>query len=392
MTQRVIHIVFAGGGTGGHLFPAIAIAERIRELLADRDGTEIIFVGTRRGLEYRMRDLLGFPLRLINVRGLVRSFTLKNLLVPFVLVCALLKARSLLNEFKPDIVVGTGGYVSWPVLKMAVWKEIPTVLQEQNSFPGITTRQLASRARRIYLGFTGAKEYLHTNAEILVTGNPVRGTIFDGDRNAACAEYNLDPSKKTILVLGGSQGARTINQAVLKSLKNNSLPAGYQVLWQTGRRDHKDVAARAGSKASSCTLFPFAHNMRNVYAASDLVVTRAGALTLAELTACELPSILIPYPYAAGDHQRKNARDIVNRGMADMIDEGELNSIDLLVKTVTLMESEQFLKMKSQLAKESKKSRSAVDVIARDIIELIMDIRREAVENNRGADKTANSG
>lgn len=384
--ERTARIIFAGGGTGGHLFPAIAIAERIRELLSKGAGAEILFVGTKRGIEYRMRDQLGFPLRLINVRGLARSLTLKNLLVPFVLAGALMKARSLLNTFAPDLVVGTGGYVSLPVLKMAAWKRIPIVLQEQNSFPGITTRHLANHACRIYLGFSIAKEYLHTNAEVLVTGNPVRHTIVDGDHNTACAEYGLDPLKKTILILGGSQGARSINYAVLKSLKNNTIPDGYQLLWQTGRRDYKDVAAEVGSKVSGCVLFPFVHDMRTVYAAADLAVARAGALTLAELVACELPSIFIPYPHAAGDHQRKNARDIVQRGMADMLDESELKDTDLLASAISLMESKRFENVKAKLSVESEKSRSAVDVIAENIIELITEEQREAIEINNGDD------
>ncbi|MBU8932922.1 MAG: undecaprenyldiphospho-muramoylpentapeptide beta-N-acetylglucosaminyltransferase [candidate division Zixibacteria bacterium] len=376
---RPVRIIFAGGGTGGHLFPALAIAGRIRELMANSAGTEIVFVGTRRGIEYRMRDKLGFPLHLINVRGLVRSFTLKNLLVPFVLIGALLKARSLLAHMVPDVVVGTGGYVSWPVLKVAAWKGIPTVLQEQNSFPGVTTRQLAGRAHRIYLGFAGAKEYLSTNAQLLVTSNPVRRDLLDGDRNSACAEYGLDPSKKTILILGGSQGARSINQAVLKSLKDSTMPDGYQLLWQTGRRDYKDVAAKVGSKVHGCTLFPFAHDMRNVYAAADLAVARAGALTLAELAACRLPSVLIPYPFAAGDHQRKNARDAVRRGLADMIDENELDGADLLERAVSLMGSKRFGEMRERLVEESERTRSAVDVIAYDIMDLIAQTRKDVI-------------
>ena len=213
-----VRIMFAGGGTGGHLFPALAIADRLKELLSPSRNVEIQFVGTRRGLEYRMREKLGYSLHLINVRGLARSLSPKNLLVPFILISALLRSAALLNKFQPDLVVGTGGYVAWPVLKMANWKSIPTVLQEQNSFPGVTTRQLAGKARRVYLGFGQAQEHIKTEGKLIVTGNPVRTTSDAIDRNKAMKEFGLDPARKTILILGGSQGARTINRAVLKSL------------------------------------------------------------------------------------------------------------------------------------------------------------------------------
>ncbi|MCK4372213.1 MAG: glycosyltransferase, partial [candidate division Zixibacteria bacterium] len=163
-------ILFAGGGTGGHLYPAVAIADRLSQLLEGRGEVDIRFVGTKRGLEYRIRDTLGYPLHLINMRGLVRSFTPRNLLLPFVVAGALFKAWLLLGRFAPDIVVGTGGYVSWPVLRIARTRKIPTVLQEQNSYPGIATRQSARHARRIYLGFKRAADYLDSSAELLVTG------------------------------------------------------------------------------------------------------------------------------------------------------------------------------------------------------------------------------
>jgi len=374
--RRPARIIFAGGGTGGHLFPAIAIADRIREILKNNGGSEILFVGTKRGIEFRMKDKLGYPLHLINMRGIVRSFTLTNLLVPFVIIGALLKSYFLLNRFKPDIVVGTGGYVSWPVLKMANWKKIKTVLQEQNSFPGITTRQLAGKAASVYLGFNKAKEYLNTNAKIKVTGNPVRGTMSDGNRDEALKEFGLDSSKKTILILGGSQGARAINEAVLAGLEKIHDNNNYQLLWQTGKRDNKDVTALVGRKVQDCALFPFAHNMSQVYAVADLAIARAGALTLAELIECNIPSILIPYRFAAGDHQRKNAQDMTAMGLAEIIDENDLNNINLIEEAISLMESDRFEKMKNKLREETQNRKPAVDVIAEDIINIINKTRK----------------
>jgi UDP-N-acetylglucosamine--N-acetylmuramyl-(pentapeptide) pyrophosphoryl-undecaprenol N-acetylglucosamine transferase len=370
-SERPARVVFAGGGTGGHLYPAIAIADRLRDLLAPQGGADILFVGTRHGLEYRQRESLGYPLHLINMRGLARSFSLRNLLVPLIALTALVQASRLLRKFRPDLVVGTGGYVAWPVLNRATAQGVPTVLQEQNSFPGIVTRRTCRAARRIYLGFEGAREHLPSGVDILVTGNPVRGAIGSADRSEAIREFGLDPNKKTILILGGSQGARAINQAILQSLARNSLDAGYQLLWQTGKREYKDVSATAGDKVTGRSLFPFAERMDLVYAAADMAIARAGALTLAELIACDLPAILIPYPFAAGDHQRHNASEMVARGMALMIDEKELSGKDLLKEATTLMASGSLERMRQSLAVHNRDRKPAVEIIAEDIVKII---------------------
>jgi len=376
MGTETARIVFAGGGTGGHLFPAIAIADRITELVQNKMTVDIAFVGTKRGLEYRMRESLGYPLHLIHVRGIARSLTLRNLLVPFILIGALVQSMLLLRKLSPDVVIGTGGYVSWPVLKVAAFRKIVSVLQEQNSFPGITTRRLAQRAERIYLGFEKAREHLRTKGKIIVTGNPVRASVVNGSRSEAIKAFGLDPENKTILVLGGSQGARTVNNAVLASLEKTQLPTEYQLLWQTGKRDYKEVTARSGRKVTDCALFPFADRMDLVYAAADLAIARAGALTLAELTACGLPSILIPYPHAAGDHQRKNAADLVDRKMAVVIDDKGLDAVDLLGEAVALHRSERFQQMKRTITEWNHGRRPAADVIAEDIVNLICEVRK----------------
>jgi UDP-N-acetylglucosamine--N-acetylmuramyl-(pentapeptide) pyrophosphoryl-undecaprenol N-acetylglucosamine transferase len=274
------------------------------------------------------------------------------------------------------VVIGTGGYVSWPVLRIAAFKNIATVLQEQNSFPGITTRKLARFARRIFLGFESARRYIRSDGEVIASGNPVRRSILNGDRAAAVKEFGLDPSRRTILVLGGSQGARAINNAVLAGIEKNRLAQGFQILWQTGKRDYKDVTARAGRKAARCALFPFAHRMDLVYAAADVAIARAGALTIAELAACGIPSILVPYPHAAGDHQRKNAQDLTERNLAVAIDEGNLNTTDLLGRAVSLAQSDDYLRMKQALHTWNAERKPAVDVIAEGIISLIDEARK----------------
>jgi UDP-N-acetylglucosamine--N-acetylmuramyl-(pentapeptide) pyrophosphoryl-undecaprenol N-acetylglucosamine transferase len=378
--DRTARIIFAGGGTGGHLFPAIAIANRVTELMKEKRPLEIIFVGTKRGLEYRMREALGYPLHIINMRGIARTITLKNLVVPFVLIVALMKASALISRFRPDLVIGTGGYVCWPVLRVAASKGITTLLQEQNSFPGVTTRQLAGRAKKIYLGFDRARDFLKTDAELVNTGNPVRSDISSGARETALEKFKLDAGRKTILILGGSQGASALNQAVLRSIEESALDSDIQILWQTGKRDYTEVAEQAGHKASNCSLFPFAQEMELVYAAADVVVCRAGALTLAEITACGLPSILIPYPYAAGDHQRKNAADYVERGMAMMIDESELANHNIIADAIRLLRSDNHSQMKSAIRRETAGKRPAVDLIAEDIIRQIETLKEAGVK------------
>ncbi|MBN1211816.1 MAG: undecaprenyldiphospho-muramoylpentapeptide beta-N-acetylglucosaminyltransferase [candidate division Zixibacteria bacterium] len=383
--HKTARLLFAGGGTGGHLYPAVAIADRITELLEGIRPVEIIFVGTKRGLEYRLGEELGYPLRLINVRGLVRSFSPTNLLVPFVLLGALRKAASLLKKFDPHIVIGTGGYVSWPVLRMAARKKITAVIQEQNSFPGITTRKLAPKVDKIYLGSEKAREYLKTTAPITVTGNPVRRSLLGGDRVEALEKFKLDPTKKTILIIGGSQGARALNRAILKNLEQEALNEKYQLLWQTGKRDYKEVIASSGEKVKHHSLFPFENNMALVYAAADLVISRAGALALAEFEACRLPAILVPYPFAAGDHQRHNAREFVERGFAVMFDEKELPQVSLLKKATALMESGEAGTLRENIVKATANKKPAVDIIAEDIINLISERERREGQIDNGS-------
>jgi UDP-N-acetylglucosamine--N-acetylmuramyl-(pentapeptide) pyrophosphoryl-undecaprenol N-acetylglucosamine transferase len=368
---KIARLIFAGGGTGGHLYPAIAIADRVTELLRDKMKVEIIFVGTKRGLEYQLRDTLKYPLHIINVMGIARRLTLKNLLVPFILIGALISSSRLLKQFAPNVVVGTGGYVCWPIVRVASAKGIPAVLQEQNSFPGITTRRLAPLARTIYLGFAGAKEHLRTRATLVVTGNPVRRTISTGDRGEALRYFKLDPSKSTILILGGSQGARAINHAVLRSLANLASNDKIQLLWQTGKRDYTEVIAKAGDKAQAHALFPFENHMELVYAAADVAIARAGAIALAEIEACAVPSILIPYPSAAGDHQRKNAEEFARQGFAAVIDEKDLEKTDIVQAARELLQTGKAKQMRSSIRTSTADRKPAVDVIAEDIISII---------------------
>jgi UDP-N-acetylglucosamine--N-acetylmuramyl-(pentapeptide) pyrophosphoryl-undecaprenol N-acetylglucosamine transferase len=283
-----------------------------------------------------------------------------------------------LRVAEPDLVIGTGGYVSWPVLRAAAMMGVPTVIQEQNSYPGIATRQLAGKAARVYLGFDEGRRFLPATAPILTTGNPVRSSVATGNRTTALKRFGLDLDRRTILVLGGSQGARSVNQAVLRSLENKSLPEGYQLLWQTGKLDYEDIVAKVGAGGDCHAAFAFESDMAMVYAAADLVVARAGAITLAEIEAVGLPSLLIPYPFAAGDHQRKNARAYADQGFALVVDPDQLAGTDILADATALFADGRANQMSDRLRKTKAGKKPAVDVIAEDIIRLVAS-RQEAV-------------
>jgi len=372
---KKVKVIFAGGGTGGHLIPALAIAEKLKSRLVPEYEPDFIFVGTRRGLEFRMKEKLGYPLVLINIRGMARSLSPANLLVPFLLVGAVIKSLRLMHRFHPDIVIGTGGYVMGPVIMAAALLNRPRVIQEQNSYPGVTTRQLASRVNRVFLGFGAAAEYLGRKSRTVETGNPIKEIIGRVSREEGRNHFGYaSPDIKVILILGGSQGASAINRNILKNLQG--LADNYQIIWQTGERDYKEVAAHAGGKVPGRSLFPFTDRIEMAYAAADMVIARAGALTLAEITAAGLPSILIPYPHAAGDHQRKNAAVFKECGAAVIFDDSELDKMNLLGETVRLFEKGERDRMAQATARlRDKRSRSAADLIVDEIFQLI-NIRR----------------
>jgi UDP-N-acetylglucosamine--N-acetylmuramyl-(pentapeptide) pyrophosphoryl-undecaprenol N-acetylglucosamine transferase len=375
-----VRLVVAGGGTGGHFFPAVAIADRICELTGGDCRRNILFVGTPRGIEYRLRESLPYELRLIGVRGLARRLTLQNLAVPFLALRALWQSRALLKEFRPDVVLGTGGYVCWPVLKAAAMMKIPTVLQEQNSFPGVTTRQAAKAATRIYLGFDEARRHLPAALPAITTGNPVRKSVMTGDRKQAQQYFNLDPERRTILILGGSQGARSINEAVLKSLEKNSLPERCQLLWQTGQNEFEKMKALMGDQHREVHLFPFEQRMDLVYAAADLAIARAGAISLAEIESVSLPSLLIPYPQAAGDHQRMNARASAALGHSEVIDPDDLSGIDLLGHAGKMFGDGRVERIRQNIRQHLAGRKPAVDVIAEDILRIVAKAQEAAID------------
>jgi UDP-N-acetylglucosamine--N-acetylmuramyl-(pentapeptide) pyrophosphoryl-undecaprenol N-acetylglucosamine transferase len=316
---REPRIIFAGGGTGGHLFPAIAIAEEIRRR---RPQATILFIGTAKKIEARVVPQRGFDFRAIWVSGFRRRLTVGNILFPVKMIVAVVQSFFVMMKVKPDVVVGTGGYVCGPPLFAAQMLGIATVIQEQNSYPGLTTRLLAGRARAVHLSFAGSEKYLKRRDNLKLSGNPTRDRVGKIGREEGAVRFGLNPEAQTVLVFGGSLGAGSINRA-MQSVANDLARKGVQILWQTGESDFA-AAQKTAEVSGGIVVKAFIDEMEYAYAASDLCVCRAGATTIAELAKARTASILVPYPFAAADHQTENAKAMVNAGAAVMIPDAEL--------------------------------------------------------------------
>ncbi|MBX2990753.1 MAG: undecaprenyldiphospho-muramoylpentapeptide beta-N-acetylglucosaminyltransferase [Bacteroidetes bacterium] len=322
--KKGVRVCFAGGGTGGHLFPAIAIADEIRRRVPD---AEITFVGTRRKIEARVVPQRGYNFVPIWISGFRRSLKPGNLLFPAKVAVSVMQSFFLMKKMKPDIVVGTGGYVCGPPVYVATLLGIPTLIQEQNSYPGVTTRRLAHRVDEVHLSFESSKRYLRRQDNVKISGNPTRAALGTISRKAGAEKFGIDPAVTTLLVFGGSLGATSLNNEVARVLPE-LLRLGIQLIWQTGEGDFERIAPVAESLTQDAKkrvrVLKFIENMEYAYAAADVAACRAGASTLAELTVVGLASVLVPYPFAAANHQEENARAMVDAGAAVMIRDKEL--------------------------------------------------------------------
>jgi len=333
--------LISGGGTGGHIYPAIAIANAWVEKHPD---SEMLFVGALGKMEMKKVPEAGYPIKGLPVAGLQRSLTLDNLKFPLKLLKSLRQASKIVSDFKPDAVVGVGGYASGPVLYAAQRKRIPTLLQEQNSYAGLTNKILARKANKICVAYPGMDRFFPAE-KVVYTGNPVRKDILqlEGKREKGLAHFNLKEGKKTILILGGSLGARTLNQAMLRNMESLD-KSGYQVLWQCGKFYFKEMLlAMENTKLENIHLREFIREMDLGYAAADLIVSRAGALSVSELSLVGKPVIFIPSPNVAEDHQTKNAMAYVNHAAAWLLKDsqavGQLkNKIDELLSDAVIAE------------------------------------------------------
>ncbi|MTI81407.1 MAG: undecaprenyldiphospho-muramoylpentapeptide beta-N-acetylglucosaminyltransferase [Firmicutes bacterium] len=364
--------IITGGGTGGHIYPALAIAKGIIERYPN---AEILYVGTDRGLESDIVPKAGYSFRSIKVAGFQRKLTLKNIKVLWQANQGLWQAFNIVRSYKPDVVVGTGGYVCGPVVMAAALQKIPTLIHEQNALPGVTNRILSKVSNKVAVTFEDSIKHFADKARVKLTGLPLRPEIFSCDREKAFTELGLDSQKPVLLVFGGSRGARSINMSMVKVVQELQKQDEIQVLHATGKFGYEEYLDALRSEGISLVntgninTVPYLYNMQDALTAASLVVCRAGAATLAELTALGLPSVLIPYPHAAENHQEYNARALSDRGAAVMIRDSELTGELLLEQIKQLISSSQRLE---EMAKESTKlgRPNALD----DIIDLIDDI------------------
>lgn len=341
-------ILIAGGGTGGHVFPGIAVAEELKRVRRD---CEVVFVGTRGGLEAQAVPEAGFRIRYLASSGFHRRQWWRWPWAVLVNAVGLVQAVWVILAENPQVVLGTGGYVSAPLSFVAKLMRRPLVLQEQNSIPGLANRVLARFADEVHLSFLEARVWFSRKDHLKVTGNPVRAHILSGDRETALKEFRLQPGRPTVFVFGGSLGARRINEATLETLRRLRGRVDVQFILQTGRQDFERVRTAVQAEDLPATVMSFVKQIHMAYAVADLVVCRSGAMTLAEIAVCGLPSILVPYPYAAHNHQEVNAANLVDRGAAVCILDSELTGERLAKEVAHLLADRQGLSRMSANAR-----------------------------------------
>ncbi len=359
-----LKVIISGGGTGGHVFPAIAIADALKEL---DPAIDILFVGALGRMEMEKVPAAGYPIKGLWISGLQRRLTLKNLAFPLKVIHSTMTARSIIRNFAPNVVVGVGGYASGPTLKAASSMGIPTVLQEQNSYPGITNKLLASKANFICVAYENMDKFF-PREKIIITGNPVRKDIITGNitREDALAHFGLVPDKPVILSVGGSLGAATLNKSIHSGLEKIQ-KSGIQVIWQTGK-SYEPIALETVATASATNVKPMAFitQMNYAYAAADLIISRAGAIAISELCLRGKPSILVPSPNVAEDHQTHNAMALVASDAAIMVRDSEA-ARDLVSTAInTISDTARLTSLSTNIAKLAHPN------AARQIAELII--------------------
>lgn len=340
--NQPLRIIIAGGGTGGHIFPAIAVAQAIQHL---QPHAEILFVGASGKMEMEKVPQAGYAIKGLTIAGFNRSNLLKNIGLPFKLIKSFFQVRNIFKQFKPNAVFGVGGYSSFPVLRYAQSKGIPTYIHESNAFAGKSNQWLGKLATQIFTGTQGMEAFFPAN-KIIVTGNPVRKNIAVGliEREAALLQFGLLPEYKTILIIGGSLGAASINNVIASHL-NDCKENGIQLIWQTGKPNASAYVEKAAN-FSNVFVHSFIDDMNAAYAAADLVVSRSGAMAVAEICLTGKACVFVPYPFAAEDHQTFNAQNLVKAGAALMVKDAEVDErlFPLLLKTIkdqNLMQSMQ---------------------------------------------------
>jgi len=360
-------VIISGGGTGGHIFPAIAIANALREI---EPTIKILFVGAEGKMEMEKVPAAGFPIEGLPITGFQRTMKLSNLVFPFKVMRSLMKASSIIKKFKPQVAVGVGGYASGPLLYMATRKGIPGLIQEQNSFPGVTNKLLAKKVEKICVAYDKMDRFFPAS-KVILTGNPVRENMVmtDGKRNEASDFFYLDVNKPTLLVIGGSQGARSINLAVKANL-DAIADSGVQLVWQCGPRFYDEASqAVTALQDKGIRVFDFIARMDLAYAMGDVIISRAGASTVSELCIVGKPAILVPLPTAAEDHQTHNSKALVEKNAAILVKDGD--AMNTLVKTA--LELMKDVGRKSELRNNISKMaiRDSAKIIAEHVLSII---------------------
>ena len=322
--MKQFRVIISGGGTGGHIFPALAIAKALEKKVSN---IEILFVGATGKMEMSKIQAEGYKIKGLWISGLQRRITIKNLYFPFKVISSLLKARRIIKKFKPDIAIGTGGYASGPLLYVAAKKNIPTLVQEQNSYPGITNKVLSKVVDKVCVAYDNMEQFFPKN-KIIFTGNPIRQDVleFASKKQLGISHFNLEENKKTVLVIGGSLGARTINEAIDENISffvENNL----NLIWQTGISYQKKAEKSVKEKAvKGINAYTFIKEMDKAYGVADIIISRAGAIAISELCCIAKPTILIPSPNVSEDHQTKNAQAVVNKKAALLVKDNEAGS------------------------------------------------------------------
>lgn len=360
-------IIISGGGTGGHVFPAVAIAQALKRIEKDID---ILFVGAKGKIEEKKVPEAGFKIELIDIRGFERRISIENIKNVFRLIRSIFKSRKIIKRFKPDVVVGVGGYASGPVVYVAARKRIPTLIQEQNSYPGITNKILSKRANKICVAYDGTERFFPED-KIINTGNPVRKKIVDTEatKEEVLSFFELESGRKVILSLGGSGGAKSINDGIKSNLKQ-IVDSGVYLIWQTGKIYYEDSLKAAENYGSeNIKIYDFISRMDLAYKAADVVISRAGAGTISELCLLEKASILVPSPNVAEDHQTKNALALVKKDAALIIKDSETKQY-LIPEALRLVNNQNEIKKLSVNISKEKKIKSD-ELIAKEVLKLI---------------------
>ena len=321
MSKSVTNILFAAGGTGGHLFPALAIADEIRK---KEPAAVFLFAGTKGKIEARVVPQRGHRFVPIWISGFHRGFRAENVLFPLKVVVSIVQSFFLIRRFRPRVVIGTGGYVCGPILFVASLRGIPTIVHESNSYPGITTRLLSGRVTKVFTAFEATNRWLRRKDNVERVGTPTRDELDIVSREESTQFFGLSPAKKTVLIFGGSLGASSVNRAMLGIVESQQ-GLGIQFVWQTGEGDYPEIRKKIEGKNIGW-VGPFIDRMEYAYGAADLVVSRSGATTIAELTRIGKPAILVPYPYSAADHQTMNAQTVAQAGAAVVVADKDVDT------------------------------------------------------------------